>query len=785
MSAFQCVRGPAFAGLVALVLSSSTSLAVAQGTHASTHYPSVEAIGTDRGENVGGFGRLFELRAPAGTDGRRPSPDALLPHPSPRYDLLKLGDAVVSKSDTTQETEKSEMPVGYVFLGQFIDHDLTLDTVTGFDRLAGRSDLENARTPELDLDCVYGGGPERTPFLYDGGGPYLRVGAPLIRDAERYDLFRVSPPNDEPSDTGPTALIGDPRNDENFIVSQMQAAFVAYHNRIVDRLLEKKLAEFKDRINAIDPQDPQELYGMAQNDLEKNAVILAFDNTSVPADADPATKAEAIKASIGDLTREKYFEDIVKDSTAEKTELLEEAREIVIHHYHRMILEDFLPRIIGINRVLDILENGRDFYFRDGFADEDGNTPDPYIPIEFAVAAYRFGHSQVPGTLNIRKNAVAALFPFVAKESQEVSEGPEQQKMRFIARPGFTRMRAGSEDSAVIDWNYLVGFGGAGPVETALKIDTKLASPLGKLDKSNVVGAGGIGNLAQRNLSRGRTYRLPSGQDLACQILAKLDQRHVLERIYRLEDKPDEKETFACADKAGNRAAYSDYALAADQTTEQVLALRRTPLWYYILQEAGVFGGPFDKQPTLTRNGNSFLLALKAIPEEESTTPSGQPSANAQGNKSGKEATLEQLGRVVRTSAAPPPVASTSGESRSADKKTSANKQEVGATLGPVGATIVGETLIGLIDHYREKSGKGLDLNSPLRPKVPNDATEAGTEPSNLTQRDLTETKVTINGKPLGYRYLLSNFLYDAGVAGAINESNVCVGDASQPTDPC
>ena len=42
------------------------------------------------------------------------------------------------------------------------------------------------------------------------------------------------------------------------------------------------------------------------------------------------------------------------------------------------------------------------------------------------------------------------------------------------------------------------------------------------------------------------------------------------------------------------------------------------------------------------------------------------------------------------------------------------NDVGVGATLGPIGATIVGETLIGLSDHYREKTGRGLDLNMPL-----------------------------------------------------------------------
>lgn len=121
----------------------------------------------------------------------------------------------------------SIVPAGYIFFAQFVDHDITLDTSSAL-RPDPDSDqakevhtfvehLGNVRSASLDLDCVYGFGPEASPHLYDG--EHLAVAETGI------DLAR-SP--------GGTALIGDPRNDENIFVGQMQLAFHQLHNRIFD-----------------------------------------------------------------------------------------------------------------------------------------------------------------------------------------------------------------------------------------------------------------------------------------------------------------------------------------------------------------------------------------------------------------------------------------------------------------------------------------------------------------------------------------------------------------------
>ena len=85
--------------------------------------------------------------------------------------------------------------------------------------------LTDFRTPALDLDNVYGRGPSDQPYMYDNGGLHFLLGDKLDNGA--LDLPR--------NDANPArALIGDPRNDENSIVSQFQALMLRFHNRMVD-----------------------------------------------------------------------------------------------------------------------------------------------------------------------------------------------------------------------------------------------------------------------------------------------------------------------------------------------------------------------------------------------------------------------------------------------------------------------------------------------------------------------------------------------------------------------
>lgn len=113
---------------------------------------------------------------------------------------------------------------GTTFLGQFIDHDFTFDLNSRLAVPAVPEQSPNTRNPTLSLDSVYGGGPVQSPQLYDGNDrAKFRV--------ENGGLFE-----DLPRRSDGVAIIGDPRNDENLMIAGLHAAFLLFHNRVVDRL---------------------------------------------------------------------------------------------------------------------------------------------------------------------------------------------------------------------------------------------------------------------------------------------------------------------------------------------------------------------------------------------------------------------------------------------------------------------------------------------------------------------------------------------------------------------
>jgi len=72
--------------------------------------------------------------------------------------------------------ENPDIPSGYTYLGQFIDHDITFDTVSSLQRQNDPDALENVRTPRFDLDSLYGRGPADQPYIYADDGVRLLLG---------------------------------------------------------------------------------------------------------------------------------------------------------------------------------------------------------------------------------------------------------------------------------------------------------------------------------------------------------------------------------------------------------------------------------------------------------------------------------------------------------------------------------------------------------------------------------------------------------------------------------
>jgi hypothetical protein len=152
-----------------------------------------------------------------------------------RPNRVRVGDAMASGGGGF-----GSIPAGYTYLGQFLDHDLTMDkTNVMLGTLVTPATLLQGRSPSLDLDSLYGAGPQdpESAKFYEADGIHLKIGKTHAEGGlpakDGFDLPRGK--------TGSKAVkrkavIPDPRNDENLAVAQTHLAFIRFHNRVVDTL---------------------------------------------------------------------------------------------------------------------------------------------------------------------------------------------------------------------------------------------------------------------------------------------------------------------------------------------------------------------------------------------------------------------------------------------------------------------------------------------------------------------------------------------------------------------
>lgn len=147
----------------------------------------------------------------------------------------RLAEAMTIDAD--QAPRDSTIPAGFTYLGQFLDHDLTFDrSRLRDDGSVAVADLVQGRSPSLDLDSLYGLGPQRTPEFYAADKARLKTGTTVRSFPQDGIADRPHPGFDLPRRSNRRALIPDPRNDENLAVGQTHNAFIRFHNRVVDRL---------------------------------------------------------------------------------------------------------------------------------------------------------------------------------------------------------------------------------------------------------------------------------------------------------------------------------------------------------------------------------------------------------------------------------------------------------------------------------------------------------------------------------------------------------------------
>jgi hypothetical protein len=322
---------------------------------------------------------------------------------------------------------------GWAIFGQLVAHDITADRSLLRWR-ANTGEMRNARSPKLNLECLYGDGPSGHPFLYQRNDP-----AKFLLSESQSDLQR---------NAEGIAIIGDPRNDSHTLMSQLHLALLKAHNTFVD------------------------------------------------------------EARLSGSANEQAFEEAVR---------------LLQWHYQWIILHDFLPGLVGGPLVDQVLREGPR-WFRPPHTG--------LVPLEFAHAAYRYGHSQIRHRYQLNSETdPVPLFP------------------------DLTGFRAVPPQRAV-DWAFFFDGPDSITAQRSKKIDGKLVGALIALPTAV---AGECRNehhhsLAVRDLQRGQAVGIPSGEAVA---------RHI--GVVPL---TAEQVGLASANWHGE-----------------------TPLWYYILRESEACNG--------------------------------------------------------------------------------------------------------------------------------------------------------------------------------------------------
>jgi hypothetical protein len=386
---------------------------------------------------------------------------------------------IVDPALSLNNPDSIEHTAGVTFMGQFLDHDMTFDTTSRLGQPANPRTVANVRRPFLDLDSVYGDGPAGSPLLYEPSDrARLRV-----ESGGRFE--------DLPRDASSRAIIADPRNDENLILSGLHTAFLLFHNRAVD--------------------------------------VVRRDHPTWGVD-----------------------------------EVFAEARRLTTWHYQWMIVREFLPAFVGSPVVNDILANGRWYY--------KPKKNEPFIPIEFQIG-YRFGHSMVRPSYRANFTGIdgAAFFAMVFDAAPPSPAEPDDLRGGFRSERRF------------VGWHTFFRFPGfENDVRHNKRIDAKLSTPLFDLPLGAIASGTPPTSLAQRNLLRHLTWRVPSGQAIAA---------------------------------AMGEAVLSERDLAELRTISEAF-VSSTPLWYYILKEADVREGGAHLGPVGGRLVAEVFIGLLQLDPE-------------------------------------------------------------------------------------------------------------------------------------------------------------------------
>jgi hypothetical protein len=169
-------------------------------------------------------------------------------------DKLSAGPVELITDDALNANNRNNNThtAGTTFMGQFMDHDITFDLTSRLGTPTPPEESPNVRDPAFDLDSVYGGGPMADRELYQS--------VPRGQHPTKFKIESGGTFEDLPR-VGTKALIADPRNDENLMIAGMHAAFLLFHNKLVDLLSKNSIQVVS---TARGERDPQEIFRRAR-----------------------------------------------------------------------------------------------------------------------------------------------------------------------------------------------------------------------------------------------------------------------------------------------------------------------------------------------------------------------------------------------------------------------------------------------------------------------------------------------------------------------------------------
>ena len=189
----------------------------------------------------------------------------------------------------------------------------------------------------------------------------------------------------------------------------------------------------------------------------------------------------------------RFHNRVVHQLGGKKHVSFQEVREQVRWHYQWVLVNDFLPTILDKQTYKSVFPDP----FRSVTTIPSLQENDlELMPVEFSVAAYRFGHSMIRPRYRLNPEIERPIFDDPGDDAADLG--------------GFRPIPA----DWAIDWQLFIDLGhDAGPApQLSYKIDTSLVHPLGHLPDRI---AKDPSSLALRNLMRGAAFQLPSGQQVA------------------------------------------------------------------------------------------------------------------------------------------------------------------------------------------------------------------------------------------------------------------------------